>query len=396
MNESPDFMLSEPETLLFERSPYGSLDAMVQQDGRTAYLYLHSPNNSSFGTRAVWLRNFSRGPLVVSPTELQQGVPPMLPRTHCRHPDGQAPLQSEDLRLVWVEEGNGVALYEDDELLAVLPPWSGLDGFSGYARDCRSEHHLCWPLPQSEHLQLRLSRARQFWKQWESANPFAAYQQRWLNHLDLHMDPAGWQQGAYFAMDQGQWPPRGLQTYVGEANSSDEAILVTVGLGLTAMPCVELALDDPSKARRIELAVRLGAGSRHELEDSLPRVASWISGLARYPWEHITWIGHGHTGTSAVDAEAKKLLIRDPSRKQPADPANGLEQTAEPMAYLYVHDQKMPVALEPMQQAGDPVNLLWIVPLEHSQLQAILNKQVDVQETVKSLAEKSWWQGLPA
>ena len=425
MGENPDFELSEPESLLFESSPYGSLDALVQQDSQAAYLYLHSPQNSEFGTRAVWVRNLKRGPLVVSQSDMQSGIAPLLPRTHCHHPDGKPPLDARNLELVWFEEGNGVALYEQGELLAVLPPWSGMDGFAGYARDCRSEHLLCWPLPQAEHLQRRIINARQYWQLWQTSNPFADYQEQWLERIKQQVSVAAERctkglvhqrvngqasLGKYYAIDGGKWPPRGLQccslpcdslTNPARADDSDNlsnlsSVLVSVGMGLTAMPNVEMSLEQPALARRAELAIRFGLESVPENESAVTtEIAQWLSGIVGYPWQQLTWIGHGHTGTMTLSPRAARAVAGSLVESHGAGAQNGAlsgeaaESSEDPVTvpFLYVNDRRVEPSMPTMRQFDDPVNLLWVVPLTREELQSRLAEKVTTEQLLDALSQ---------
>ena len=87
MNNEPDANTEQLNGLLFETSPYGNIDAIVQHDGRAVYFYLNGVE--PFGTRACWVRNLQAGPLVLNEDEMQQGLPPMLPKTHCRNAAAQ-------------------------------------------------------------------------------------------------------------------------------------------------------------------------------------------------------------------------------------------------------------------------------------------------------------------
>ena len=170
--------LDDPVVLLFQTSPYVTLDAIVQHDNQAVYFYLNQPvatsvtQSPTFGTRACWVRNLDLGPLVVNETQMRQGISPMLPRNLCIHREGQTLPKSEDLRVVWFEEGNGAALIEslpgkDPVILAVIPPWSGLEGFHGYAHECAVESPLCWPMPDNPKLRQRIENAEQFWLAWK-------------------------------------------------------------------------------------------------------------------------------------------------------------------------------------------------------------------------------------
>ena len=102
---------NDPENLLFETSPYGNLDAIVEHDERAVFFYLSGQGRADdkFGTRACWVRNLVPGPYVINEDEMKQGIPPALPRTHCKYSDGRAAPTTDQLEIVWFEEGNGAA-----------------------------------------------------------------------------------------------------------------------------------------------------------------------------------------------------------------------------------------------------------------------------------------------
>ena len=158
---------SDPVTMLFQSSPLGNVDAIVQHDRRTVYFYLNeNPDSLSgkpkFGTRACWVQNLTTGPLVFDQAEMRQGLPLLMPRTHSRQRDGLPLPDADRLAVVWFEEGNGAALVlQDDQqqiekVLAVIPPWSGQEGFHGYSTECAVENEVCWPMPVYEALTLSL------------------------------------------------------------------------------------------------------------------------------------------------------------------------------------------------------------------------------------------------
>jgi len=415
---------TEPETLLFETSPHGTLDAMVQRDNRTVYLYLNAPNFPSFGTRAVWVRNLVRGPLVVSESDVQQGLPPVMPRTHCAHPDGAAEPDANDLHFVWFEEGNGVALFESGELLAILPPWSGLDGFHGYARDCRIENSLCWPLPIEDHLEVRIRRARQYWQNWEVSSPFADYQQQILSDPKKQIEKRLGNANAYFSIDGGKWPPRGIQSY---CDPQGNLSLVTIGVGMCAMPNVELSVEKPALYRRTELAIWIPTAHhslgepessssqtgdngkvdneepKAELQvDSIDDVLRWMSGYIRYPWRFMTWFSHGHTGSMTLPQSlAEKMVAKivdfefevntktDPSNPNVADVQTDVSSDETTVPFIFVHDKFMQQPLELGEFMDDPINLLWVVPISQSELKQVLDKSTSTEELLVQLQQSN-------
>jgi hypothetical protein len=321
----------EPSVVLFETSPDGSLDAILQQDGRTLYLYLNDPRGD-FGTRACWVGNLAPAPLELSTADLRSGVPPLLPRFFANHPAGRPAPRQDDFRVVWFEEGNGIALFERDELLAVIPPWSGQDGFHGYARDCLHENEVCWPLPSKPALLERIRRAEGNWRAWKTGNPLAELQ---ADLLPKYRNRLGTEDRA-FRVDQDHWPP----LLIFQFGLDVQARLVTAGMSLRPQPNVELAEAAPAALRRIELAVACGA---HTAFQTPGPALELLAGQARYPWRRWNWLGHGHLS---------RLTHPD--------------QTTSNV--LFVADSNSGGALTRFR--GDPVNLLWLVPLSEEDLQA--------------------------
>ena len=379
--------LNDPVVLLFQSSPFGTLDAIVQHDGSSVYFYLNQPGNQSsiegrkaFGTRACWVRNLSVGPLVLNEDEMKQGISPMLPRTHCIHREGQPIPVADNLQVVWFEEGNGAALIEtqpdtDPITLAVIPPWSGLEGFHGYAAECAIESPLCWPMPDNPRLKQRIERASQFWSQWETpagetsvndeGNPFTKLQPEILKAYDERFliaktEPPG---RKYFSIDGGQFPPRGLVQY----QSENGIVLATVGMSVFPQPAVELFTDDPINHRRIELAVRIRIESNatsSSIELAVDAIAKQLSGLAAYPWNRFTWFGPGHSC---------RLLDATPNCE----------------SALLVHDHQLAKSessrLSMPCFRDDPINLLWLVPITASQQQRLQDQSITANEIIAAI-----------
>src|SRR5690606_37841067 len=132
-----DHSMSEPRILKEEVGPNGNIRALVEDDGRSVHLYLEGTSEDHpFGVRSCWVRNLRAAPTLIEAERMQAGLAPMLPARNCVDPEAGRPLRAEDLEFLWFESGDGVALLEKGDVLAVIPPWSGKAGFAGYARDC--------------------------------------------------------------------------------------------------------------------------------------------------------------------------------------------------------------------------------------------------------------------
>lgn len=383
-SQQKDSRLAEPIVLLFENSPFGTLDAIVQHDGKSVYFYLsegqaqqNSGNKNVFGTRACWVRNLEIGPLVLNEDEMRAGISPMLPRTHCVVRESQPPPVAEQLRVVWLEEGNGAALLESgdddqEEMIAMIPPWSGLEGFHGYAKECAMESPLCWPMPDNQKLNRRVTDADQFWREWNGASdPFAQLQPQILASYDAKL-LSGKKRSIneednpkYFSIDGGNFPPRGMVWY----QHSDHVVIATVGLSVCPQPAVELFTDDPRNHRRIELAIRLaGDFSSDAGQAKLKKLSQQLSGLAGYPWRNFTWLGAGHTCglTNTLPNCESALLVSD--RQIAVSPSDRIE---------------LPTFRD------DPINLLWLVPIEPSVQQKLQDKELSVEAVIASHQDRS-------
>ncbi len=289
--------MQEPRTLLQEVSPDGNLEVAVDQDARVVHLYLRATRNEQFGLKSCWVRNLAHAPEELDVQAMRTGQPPLLPRRFCVYPEGQPPLEADALEVVWLPEGDGVALFENGELLAVIPGWSGAGGFNGYARDCRGESPLCWELGPENVMCRRVDAARRFWAEWEQP------ESPWLRAQDCIMAAyAGviGQHSRYFAIDGGAWPPRGLALY----ECGERVYLLTVGLSLRPQPVVEMYTDKPEEVRRIELAACFHRSVPMAVVEDF---GSYLSGIAALPWQQITFLGDGHTVGCDVFSEAEKL-----------------------------------------------------------------------------------------
>ncbi len=390
-NQSP----AADEVLIFETSPYGNLDAIVQHDGRVVYFYLgdsgrgHSDAGPAgrFGMQACWVRNLVPGPYVLNQDEMKAGVAPLLPRTHCTSTDpGSLPVPDE-LRIVWFEEGNGAALVEqkpgaEPETLAVIPPWSGMEGFHGYARDCAAESPLCWPLPSNPNLQHRIDRAAEFWSGFSATpDPFTVLQTEILKAYENHFvratsntsgrddalltrsenEPAEptMIQPEYWAIDGGRFPPRGLAHY----RTPRGDVLATVAMSLCPQPTVELFSQAPSQDRRIEIAIQLPPDTP---PDEIERVAARISSLSAYPWQQFSWFGSGHSCDflNVLPGSTTALFVHDRIR----NPQSQIE---------------MPVF------RGDPIKLLWLIPLNANREPLIPTGEFSVDEFLSPASEQN-------
>ncbi len=325
-------MTDEP-ILIEDRGPNGNVTAWVQDDGRSVYLRLEGDAGTGIDQRAVWVCN-----RVPAPEGEPAGADAaLMPRAHCRHPAGAGPLDPGSLRLVWLPEGDGVGLFEAGVLLAALVPWSGRKGFPGYAREAIGRSAWAWDLSAAEALLRRFADAEAYWAEWDRpggpTHPWGRLQEAELQAYERSLGKLG----QYLATDGDTWPPRA----VASIERSDGTFLTTVGMALRPQPAVERVTERPEALRRIELGLALPPGT-----DAITarRWASYLGGQSALPWARYTWLGPGHT--LPCDLVASEGF-----------PALGLIPAAGSTRPCPLPDAW-----------GDPVSLLWMVPLRPAEL----------------------------
>jgi hypothetical protein len=321
--------------LLESVNPYASRRLTVECDGRTTAAYVHDRHSA---IAATWVANHGPAPESVDPAQLASGEPPMMPAAHTKHPAGRPYLISGALRALWFEEGDGVALLENGDLLAVLPGWSDVSrGMPGYCRDVVGQTPFGWSLDDAmEGLGPRVSAAAEFWRWRADPSSWAGFRQAVLGHLLNRLGPGA----RYWNISGSQQPPAGVSERPPTRRRS-YTVLSTLGMCCQRMPVAEQFGPVAASAARIELALATTMPSA-----AAARIFLW---LAQYPWREMTWLGDGHTlawyhepatfplggGKSAV------LLLSDPS---------ALPGPEVPDLSGFVF-------------AGEPVRWLWVIPV---------------------------------
>ena len=335
MRPGPPESVQRTAVLLDSVSPYGSRRLTVESDGAVAAAYLRDATSV---ISATWLANHVPAPHGTDQARLDAGQAPLMPAGRTRHPRGRPPPDPASLRALWFEEGDGVALLENGEPLAIIPGWSDSSrGMPGYSRDVIGQTPFAWSLDEAiEGLGPRVERAARFWQWRESEEGWGQFQSVLLSHLNARLGPGA----HYWDGSRGQRPAFGISE---RSPTPDRpyTVLSTVGMSAQRMPAVEQVLDDPSEYARVELA----------LATTLPPgiAALTFLWLAAYPWRAVTWFGLGHTIRWYDTTETFPLgggyegvlLLDDPS---------GLNGPAVP-------------DLSGFRVGDDLVRWLWIVPI---------------------------------
>lgn len=328
--------MSEIELVFAETSPYGSVEAVIEQDDQVAYLYLRGVENSSFQMKSCWIRNFVKAPDELDRNRLSAGLAPTLPAPMCQNPEPGARLDEKQLRIVWFEEGDGAALLENEELLAMIPASTGSEQFDGFARDCKRDSPFCCPLPAEDHqLIMRVAEADQFWKSWQSNHsPWMEAEPKLLSaYSEIWGEPV-----QYLAIDQGTWPPRTAAVF----HHDQRKIVASVGNSVCPQPKVDRVFDQPRAFRRFEWAT----GFDESISDELIRAfAGYLAAQLPIPWQQQSFFADGHSVGCQLFLQSEEI----------PDFSSIMLCSQERLDVSY--QIKMP------EVCGDPVNLLWSIPL---------------------------------
>ena len=210
-----------------------------------------------------------------------------MPAGHTKHPEGRPPLDPQSLRAVWFEEGDGVAIFEDGELLAVIPGWSDMSkGMPGYSRDVIGQTPFGWSLDDAmEGLGPRVSEASDVLAVAAGpGRPGRSSSRRMLGHLLARLGPGAQLLGRQSAAGS-RWSasPSGRRRRTPFLHRADHGR-------------DELPADAGDRADRPEAPpAGRGSSSRSRRRCRAADAARIFLWLAQYPWREVTWLGSGQT-----------------------------------------------------------------------------------------------------
>lgn len=327
------------QSILEEVCPNGNIMAIVEETADTSYFYLHGSPESGFGVRSVWLRNHVSAPSTLDVEAMKDGSPPVNPAAYCIDTDAQPSLETDDLSVIWLPEGNAAALCSGEEMIAIIPPWSGHNGFSGFARDAIGEGPLAWPLTAENVLHDRFAAARGYWAAWDQGDVWADCQSSLLSSLETQLGAYS----NYYSIDSGNWPPKAMV----RVPLKHGVAYATVGVSLRPQPNVEMATEHPERLRRVEMGVLL---PNNWSRDEETQFASYLSAQSNLPWGQYTWLGDGHT-------------IPCDSWRNPLFPSAMIVDR---------HPAVKKISLG--SQFEDPVELLWLLPLTEVETETAIQR----------------------
>lgn len=292
----------EPKILYQEANPYGAFTAYLEDDGRTVYLYLQAEESPDFAIKSVWVCNRIEAPKDRSQEDLRSGLAPILIESEVTDVQGIPDFDINEIHFIWSEEGNGVSFFYKEELVAYLPPWSGVKGFHGYSKYAKIDAITAYPLGNSEYgiIPDRIAQDRGFWEFRSEKGIWKNIQESRLGYLESVFG----KHDRYWSADGGKYPQLGIARFA-PPEFPGVYVYSTIGMSAQNLPGVELYRKDYEDYSRIELVLAAKVSDEDRSESWVPHQ---IGEIIRFPWTMGKWFGHGHTiSMSRKDPESLYL-----------------------------------------------------------------------------------------
>ncbi|MCU0824570.1 MAG: suppressor of fused domain protein [Leptospira sp.] len=280
-----------PKVIYQEANPYGSFTAFLEDDGRTIYLYLQSHNNPEWPMKSLWIRNLIDAPAERDPEDFDRGLAPILTVAEVTNPKGLPSFNEDQIHFIWSEEGDSVFLFLDEELIAYLPPWSGVKGIHGYAREAKENAIAASPLgdPNNGVIAERSKLSRKFWESVSEKDHWKKAQSLRLDFLESKLG----KHTKYWSADGGKYPSLGIASF-SPKEFPGVRIFSTIGMSVQNQPSIELYHKNFEDYARIELvfAIQIPKDSEDKSETWIQHV---LGEMVKFPWNTGIWFGHSHT-----------------------------------------------------------------------------------------------------
>jgi|GEM_PF-3336915 len=331
--------------------------AVLEYSNDTVYLYSY-PHDENLDMKSLWVANtkkrlFSKGSIK---SDMDDGNPPYMPKEYC---NGNAYIKDfkvkENWDLQWGLDQNSIAVLYKGNIVAIMPEWSGVNGFWGYSIGTLKETPIAWPLVSVNEQINRFNKEKVFLDSW-SETKWISFQENLLSKYDNYLSG----QSRYFAADSGKWPPLGIHY----CKASGSELIATVGMSILPMPLLGMHQENTADYRNIELAIIC-----HNVEQAMP-LASYLSGQATYPWHFGSHFAHGHTIPCAELAEAGSkmsfMLIAENTSFLPNIEIKPFDGTKVRLLYMIpIHESEKRYAeansssdlLKKLEKTSDPLSL---------------------------------------
>ena len=99
-------------------NPISNRTAIVEDDGRCAWLYLSEPGSTA-PAAGCWLYNRMEAPKVLDDASIAKGLAPMAPADHMIDPRPSTPPDPYSVWFSWTKDGQSVAVIADSPPIAL-------------------------------------------------------------------------------------------------------------------------------------------------------------------------------------------------------------------------------------------------------------------------------------
>ncbi len=353
------------EIVLKSESLLCDAEAFVEEYYDCYYFYIFFPLSKSMNVKGCWICNKCKAPDKVNLEDMNRGKGPMQPAEFVDHDPNGIELDVSNLSIVWFEEGESAALLCGDEIICVIPTWGGLKNFHGYSKYAKGMGPFAWELKGAlETMTTRVNNSKNLWATFANPenmnmwmyNQHAQASEFLVNH-EVDYNIAN-QYDKKIGDGSLSFPPK----VVAQGTRDGIVYGVSAGLSLVPMPRVEMHFenDEAMDTRRIEL----GFAAEEKFRQICHPMYANLSMYARIPWEHITFLAHGHTVPFKNIKGFAAVLFVNPRKVE------GLESPD----YSNFLD-------------GGKVNMLWTVPITQDEYDfAVKNSSEELLKKAKDMS----------
>ncbi len=331
------------EVILKSRSPVSKVEAFVEKSESCYYFYLwFNPLSKDAKMKTCWVCNRRRAPQELDLDGMSNGKAPMMLAEYVAHDPNGIDLDEKSLSIVWFEEGSSAALLSGEEILCVIPDWSGYKDFHGYAKYAKGTGHYAWEITNAlPGLTERVRSAQKLWaffmKPENEKSWMMAQRAEIMKFIGTHENDFD----ITYRPNQQSWDPTFPKKVVVSGSRGGVVYGVTAGVSLVAMPMVDFHVDgDPKDTKRMEL----GFAAAEEFRQICRPMYGNLCMYANFPWDQFTFLAHGHTIPFRNLGGYAAVLFVNPRFVE------GLES---PSCTKFLD--------------GSAINLLWVVPITQAE-----------------------------
>lgn len=339
-------------------------NAIVEKTENCYYFYIFYPIREDIKVKMCWVCNRKKAPDKVNTDDMGNGKTPLMPAEFVAHDLNGIELDEEKLSVVWFEEGDSAALLCGDDILAVIPAWSGYKGFHGYAKYAKGTGPFAWELTGAlETMKLRVNKARSIWHSFMNPENMTSWMftqhERALKFLVNHENDYNITNKYDKKINDG---PFGFPPKVVASGTRDGVVYgVTAGLSLVGMPDVDFHVEgNPDDTKRMEL----GFAAVEQFRQICQPMYANLSMYSRIPWDQFTFLAHGHTVPFNNMKGFAAVLFVNPR---------------------FVQDLESPEYSDFFD--GTKVNMLWVVPITPQEYEfAVKNSSAELLTKAKDMS----------